>query len=68
MSAPETPWLTIDQAAERLQVSVKTVERMVTDGNLREYRPRLNSTARRYRPEDVDAAMLPVPQQDDSTT
>jgi excisionase family DNA binding protein len=49
-----SPWLTIDQAAERLQVSVRTVERMVQRGVLPEYR---HERTRRYRLEDVDAAL-----------
>lgn len=57
----ESPWLTIEQAAERLQVSVRTVERMVAAGELTERRPPYaGSRARRYRVEDVDAAMQPV--------
>lgn len=60
MSEPDTPWLTIEQAAERLQVSVRTVERAVAAGTLAEYRPYSNSRARRYRVQDVDAAMAPA--------
>ena len=59
MTAPPSPWLTIDQAAERLQVSVRTVERLVAAGKLTERRPALpNSTTRRYHLDDVDAAMV----------
>jgi excisionase family DNA binding protein len=59
VTAPEpTPWLTIDQAADRLRVSVRTVERMVADGRLAEHRPREGSRTRRYHVEDVDAAMV----------
>lgn len=68
MSAPEqpaTPWLTIDQAADRLQVSVRTVERMVAAGRLTERRPLPGSTTRRYHVEDVDAAMRPEQDQQD---
>lgn len=60
MSAPGTPWLTIDQVAERLQVSVRTVERMVTSGRLTERRPLPDSRTRRYHVDDVDAAMAPA--------
>jgi excisionase family DNA binding protein len=60
VSAPDTPWLTIEQAAERLQVSVRTVERMVAAGRLTERRPHATSRARRYHVDDVDAAMQPT--------
>jgi excisionase family DNA binding protein len=59
-----TPWLTAEQAAERLQVSVRTVERMVAAGRLQERRPLPGSTTRRYHVDDVDAAMKPADQQD----
>ena len=62
MTNPDTPWLTIDQAAERLQVSVRTVERMVAKGRLRERRPLPGSATRRYHVDDVDAAMMPTEQ------
>lgn len=58
----ETPWLTIEQTAERLQVSVRTVERMVAAGRLKENRPHDKSRARRYHVDDVDAAMQPTEQ------
>jgi excisionase family DNA binding protein len=64
MSAPQTPWLTVEQAAERLQVSVRTVERMVSAGVLRERR---YERTRRYHVTDVDAALMPT-DEDDSTT
>ena len=57
MSAPASPWLTIEQVAERLQVSVRTVERMVARGRLEERRPYPESRARRYHVDDVDTAM-----------
>lgn len=57
MSAPETPWLTIDQAAARLQCSVRTVERMVLAGRLTEHK---YERTRRYRVQDVDAALVPT--------
>ena len=59
---PEVVWLTIEQAAKRLQVSVRTVERMVAAKRLPEHRPLPNSTTRRYHVEDVDAAMRPTEQ------
>jgi excisionase family DNA binding protein len=49
-----SPWLTIEQAAERLQVHVRTVERMVEAGRLREGRYK---RTRRYHVDDVDAAL-----------
>jgi excisionase family DNA binding protein len=57
--APEPVWLTIEQAAKRLQVSVRTVERMVAAGRLPERRPLPGSTTRRYHVDAVDAAMQP---------
>ena len=57
MTTP-SPWLTIDQAAERLQVHVRTVERMVASGKLREHRS--TERVRRYHVDDVDAVMQPV--------
>ena len=60
MTTPASPWLTIDQAAERLQVSVRTVERMVEAGRLTERRPHGTSRTRRYHVDDVDAAMQPA--------
>lgn len=57
---PASPWLTIDQAAERLRVSVRTVERMVAAGRLTERRPMPDSRTRRYHVDDVDAAMQPA--------
>jgi excisionase family DNA binding protein len=59
---PEVVWLTIEQAAKRLQVSVRTVERMVAAGRLTEHRPLPNSSTRRYHVEDVDGAMIPAQQ------
>ncbi len=53
-------WLTIDQVAERLQVHVRTVERLVAAGTLTEYRTPGSSRTRRYRIEDVDAVMVPM--------
>jgi excisionase family DNA binding protein len=63
VTAP-SPWLTIDQAAERLQVSVRTVERMVESGRLTERRPLEGSRTRRYHVDDVDAAMQPATEYD----
>lgn len=60
MSDPQTPWLTVEQVAERWQVSVRTVERAVAAGRLPEHRPYPGSRARRYRMQDVDAAMAPT--------
>jgi excisionase family DNA binding protein len=53
-----SPWLTIDQAAARLHVHVRTVERMVAAKKLTEYRG--SNRTRRYRVADVDAVMVPV--------
>lgn len=62
---PDPVWLTIEQVADRLQVSIRTVERMVAAGRLAEYRPLPKSTTRRYRVQDVDAAMdLQIPTDD----
>jgi len=60
-----SPWLTAEEAAERLKVSVRTVERMVAAGRLTERRPLPNSATRRYHVDDVDAAMQPEPPQQD---
>ncbi len=60
MSQPGTPWLTIEQVAERWQTSVRTVERAVEAGTLIGHRPYPGSRTERYRLEDVDAAMAPV--------
>jgi excisionase family DNA binding protein len=49
-----SPWLTIDQAADRLQVHVRTIERMVADKVLPEYR---HKRTRRYLITDVDATL-----------
>jgi excisionase family DNA binding protein len=59
VTMPDTPWLTIEQVAERWQCSVRTVERAVAAGTLAERRPHPTSRARRYHVEDVDAAMKP---------
>ncbi len=66
MTTPEPVWLTIDQAAERLQVSVRWIERAAAAGDLPEFR---RNRARRYRPADVDALLQlvqpePMTQQD----
>lgn len=58
MTEPEPVWLTRQQAADRLQVSIRTVERMQTGGRLRAYRASPGGPPR-YRAQDVDAAMLP---------
>jgi len=49
-----SPWLTIDEAADRLKVHVRTIERMAASGALPEYR---HKRTRRYRTEDVDAVL-----------
>lgn len=62
MTAPDA-WLTKQQAADRLQVHVRTVERFVRTKKLAQYR--INKTVR-YRPEDVDALLTrdsPEPEQ-----
>lgn len=57
-----SPWLTIDEAADRLKVSPRTVERMVEAKRLPEYRwrPGGGNAIRRYHVADVDAAMKPT--------
>lgn len=52
-----SPWLTIDQAADRLQVSVRTVERLVERGQLAEHRV---GRQRRYHVDAVDSAAVPA--------
>jgi excisionase family DNA binding protein len=54
---PPSPWLTIDEAADRLRVHRRTIERMVTDGRLIEHR---YARTRRYHVDDVDAALIPT--------
>jgi excisionase family DNA binding protein len=49
-----SPWLTIDEAADRLKVHVRTIERMVLSGALPEYR---HKRTRRYLTADVDAVL-----------
>jgi len=66
VTAPEpTPWLTIEQAADRLQVSVRTVERMVLRGELEEHRSRAKPRVRLYHVNDLDAVAQPQPLETD---
>lgn len=67
MTTPQRPWLTQDEAAERLGVSVRTVERLRASGRLRTFRA-VPDGAPRFRVEDVDAVMVPDPQPATRTT
>ena len=49
-----SPWLTIDEAADRLKVHVRTIERMAASGALPEYG---HKRTRRYLVTDVDAVL-----------
>ncbi len=53
MTAP-SPWLTIEEAADRLRVSVRWIERAVESGDLRQYK---RGRQRRYKAEDLDALL-----------
>ena len=52
-SGPPGPWITKRQAADRLQVSLDTIERMIRDDELRVRRVR---TLVRVHVDDVDGA------------
>jgi excisionase family DNA binding protein len=59
MTEPRTAqWLTQQQAADRLQVHLRTIERARADGRLTTYRAG-RERALRFRVEDVDALMEP---------
>jgi excisionase family DNA binding protein len=55
MTLPPDAWLTTDEAAARLRITRRTLERWVEAGTVREYRT--PTGGKRYRPEDVDAAL-----------
>lgn len=50
---------TKNQAAEAMSVSLDTIERMINDGTLLAYR--FGKRSIRIKPEDLDAAMRPIP-------
>lgn len=49
--------LTLEQAAERWQVSIRTLRRRIAEGRLTAYR---HGRAIRLKPEDVDALFTPT--------
>ena len=53
-----SPFLTTAEAAQRLRVSVRTVERLHRKGKLNAYRIGLEGQ-RRFRAEDVDRLLVP---------
>lgn len=53
------PWLTADEAAERLHVTRRTLDRYRTEGRLRAFR--IGPRAVRFRPDDLDALAQPIP-------
>ena len=50
----DSPWLTKTEAARRLRVSTRTLDRWVRRGLVRRYE---QGAVFRFKPEDVDAAM-----------
>lgn len=57
----ETPWLTKDQAAEYTGVNRRTIERWVVLGLLTKYHPGDLKRSPRYKRDELDALMTPVP-------
>lgn len=62
-TTPPTPsaadWLTVEQAAQRVGMSAKTIRRWIDAGRLPAYRA--GATAVRVRPADVDACLTRIP-------
>lgn len=61
-AAPDDVWLTLDEAAARLKVSPRQIDRYVELGRLPEHR--LGDTPKapkRYRPAELDALVIPRP-------
>ena len=60
---PATTLLSSEAAAEMLQVSVGTLRKWVREGRLAVIRPAGGRTRIRFRQEDVEALMVPRPEQ-----
>lgn len=61
LSSPPTPcWITLNQAAEYLNVVPKSVRRYIADGQLPAYRLAGRQTIR-IKVEDLDALLRPIP-------
>jgi excisionase family DNA binding protein len=59
-TAPDTPWLTRNEAASYARVSVRTIDTWAASGKLRRYVAD-DSRLVRFRREDVDAVMVLKP-------
>ena len=56
---PASPWLTEQPAATHLGIAPRTLRRWISEGKVRAHRA--PSGRLRFRLEDLDAAMTPVP-------
>lgn len=56
-------WLTVDQAAQHLQVSRATFYRMIADGRITAYEIP-GSKRKRFKLEELDAILTPAPKEE----